>query len=209
MSIFENNRGLLERFRVGEHEVLAQVYRRYVDDVAILARRGFTTKSQGQVYVTGGNADQEHEIVQETFMRAFSEKARVSYDGLRPYRPFLLRIAKNLMIDKFRERRKEGGGNGKGVGDIDVLLESNAEFSVNDTPDQELHWKRLGEATSEFLAGLEKEIREIVRLRFEEELSQDSVAETLQCSRRKVRSTEKRVQKQLQRYLKSRGFLED
>ncbi len=208
MSIFEKDRDLLDRFRRGERAALAKVYEHYVDDVAVLARRGFTMESQGHVYVAGADADGERELVQETFLKAFGDKVRSSFDGLRPYRPFLLRVTKNLMIDRFRARRKQGAQGGRSVGDIDELLEANADYAVVQDQDEDLHWKTLSAATTEFLATVDSESRAIVRLRFEEDLSQDSVAQQLQCSRRRVRTVESRVQKQLRRYLRSRGFMD-
>src|SRR5262245_54234460 len=130
MPVFDNNRDLLDRFRRGERAALSEVYERYVDDVATLARRGFTMEAQGHVYVPGADIDGEHELVQDTFVKAFADAARQSFDGLRPYRPFLLRITKNLMIDRFRARRKQGVREGTGVGDIDEILESNAQFVI-------------------------------------------------------------------------------
>ena len=209
MSIFENNRDLLDRFRRGDRAALAAVYERYVDDVATLARRGFTIESQGHVYVAGADPDGEHELVQETFVKAFGEKARTSFDGLRPYRPFLLRITKNLMIDRFRARRKEGlREDGDGVGDIDAILEANGAFADAPRQEHDLHWQRLAVATKTFVATLTPEAREVVRLRFEEDLSQEACAETLGCTRRRVRTVEEQVQKQLRSYLKHAGMLE-
>jgi RNA polymerase sigma factor (sigma-70 family) len=209
MSIFENDRDLLDRFRRGDRAALAAVYERYVDEVATLARRGFTLESQGHVYVAGLDADGERELVQETFVKAFSEEARTSFDGLRPYRPFLLRVTKNLMIDRFRARRKEGlREEGGGIGDIEELLEADGDLEARPEREEDLHWKKLSAATSEFLAGVDRESRELVRLRFEEELSQDTVAEQLGCSRRRVRTVESRLQKLLLRHLRRLGMID-
>jgi RNA polymerase sigma factor (sigma-70 family) len=202
MSVFDNNRELLDRFRRGERAALAEVYDRYVDDVAILARRGFTMEAHGHVYVPGVNVEGEHELVQDTFVKAFSETARSSFDGLRPYRPFLLRITKNLMIDRFRARRKEATHDGSGVGDIDAILETNAGFVIAPDHEEDLHWRTLSTATAEFVARLDAESRDVVRLRFEDDLSQDAVAERLGCSRRRVRTLEQRISTQLIKYLK-------
>jgi RNA polymerase sigma factor (sigma-70 family) len=209
MSIFENNRDLLDRFRRGDRAALAEVYERYVDDVAILARRGFTMESQGHVYVAGADPDGERELVQETFVKAFGEKARDSFDGLRPYRPFLLRITKNLMIDRFRARRKDRmREDGDGVGDIDAILEANGAFAEAPDHERDLHWQKLSAATKTFLSQLDRQTQEVVRLRFEEDLSQDACAKKLGCSRRRVRTLEERVQKQLRRHLKESGMLD-
>jgi RNA polymerase sigma factor (sigma-70 family) len=200
MSIFDNNRELLDRFRRGERAALAEVYERYVDDVALLARRGFMMEAAGHAYIRGADLDGEHELIQETFVKAFSDSARASFDGLRPYRPFLLRITKNLMIDRFRASRKVNAA--AAAGSMDDLMDGSAGLVVAPDPEDDLHWRSLSEATAAFLAALDSESREIVRLRFETELSQDAVAETLGCSRRRVRTVERRVQVKLKRYLK-------
>lgn len=206
MPIFDNNRELLDRFRRGDKSALAEVYERYVDDVATLARRGFTMESQGHVYVAGSDIDGEHELVQETFVKAFDDKARTSFDGLRPYRPFLLRITKNLMIDRFRARRKEGAVETGGGVDIDDLLEANTDLAAAPDHEEDLHWKKLSTATATFLAALDAQTRDVVRLRFEDGRSQEAAAEELGCTRRKIRSLESRVQKQLLRHLKQLGL---
>ncbi len=209
MTVFDNNRALLDRFRRGERAALKEVYEAYVNDVATLARRGFTMESQGHVYVAGADADGEAELVQESFAKAFGEKARLSFDGLRPYRPFLLRITKNLMIDRYRARKKaRAREDGSGIGDIDALLEANADFAIAEDREEDLHWKKLEATTKDFLAALSGESQDVIRLRFAEELSQDAVADQLQCSRRRVRTIENRVQKQLRRHLEKLKLLE-
>jgi len=194
MPIFDHNRDLLDRFRRGERAALAQVYEYYVDDVAQVARRGFTMEAAGHAYIRGADIEGEHELVQDTFVKAFSAGARASFDGLRPYRPFLLRITKNLMIDRFRARRNAAAAP---VDELDEVADTGTQ-----EPEEDLHWRSLSEATAAFVAGLDAESREIVRLRFESELSQDVVAAQLGCSRRRVRTVEHRVKAGLKRHLR-------
>jgi RNA polymerase sigma factor (sigma-70 family) len=195
VTIFANNRDLLDRFRRGDRAALAEVYYRYVDEVATLARRGFTIESSGHVYVRGVSGDAEREIVQETFARAFAEKARTAYNGIDPYRPYLMRIAKNLLIDRFRAAAKQP-----------VELDDNAEIQLGEEP-VDLDWEQRRAATVEYLATLDPETRQVVRLRFEDELSQDDVAAQLGCSRRRVRTLEAKAQKDLRKWLDKRGLL--
>jgi len=195
LPIFDNNRELLERFRRGDRAALAEVYYFYVDDVATLARRGFTMESSGHVYVRGADRDGERELVQDTFTRAFAEKARLAYDGLHPYRPYLLRITKNLMIDRYRSEQR-----GHGVGDIDEILASNAALAGTDAP-PDLHWQTLLAAAREHVATLDEECRRLIKLRFEEELSQDDTAAKMGCTRRRVRTVEDKVLASLRKWL--------
>ena len=175
------------------------MFEHYADDVATLARRGFTIESSGHVYVRGEGRDGEYELVQETFAKAFAEKARLAYDGISPYRPYLLRITKNLMIDRYRARQKDG----RTIA-LDAVELDSVTAAAEAPPD--LDWQKLAAATSEFVATLAPNQRELVKLRFEEGMSQDRVAETLRCTRRKVRTLERDVQNGLRSWLKRRGF---
>lgn len=208
MTIFANNRDLLDRFRRGDRDALGAVYYRYVDDVATLARRGFTIESSGHARVRGLGAEGERELVQETFLKGFAEKARLAYDGVSPYRPYLLRITKNLMIDRYRAAQHTPVDlDDAGVGDIDRLLAANADLAAGDER-TDLHWKRLSAATNEYVASLDDESRRLVALRFVEELSQDDTALRLKCSRRRVRTVEDRVIAGLRKELRKRGLSE-
>ena len=158
----------------------------------------------------GVGRDGEYELVQDTFAKAFAEKARLAYDGVNRYRPYLLRITKNLMIDRYRAQQRDAHRvelDGEGVGDIDAILAKNLELLPSeDAPD--LHWKNLLAAANEYVATLDDECRQFVALRFEEEQSQDEVAAQMKCSRRRVRTLEERVQTGLRKWLQQRGLLD-
>jgi DNA-directed RNA polymerase specialized sigma24 family protein len=86
--------------------------------------------------VRGHDADGERELVQDTFAKAFAAAARQAYDGVSPYRPYLLRITKNLMIDRYRAaQRTPVELDETGVGDIDQLLAANAELAAGERRD--------------------------------------------------------------------------
>jgi RNA polymerase sigma factor (sigma-70 family) len=199
VTIFANDRDLLDRFRRGERAALAAVFERYVDDVATLARRGFVIESSGHVVVRGTGRDGEYDLVQETFAKAFATQARLGYDGVSPYRPYLLRITKNLMIDRYRAAQKDARTIALDTVELDALEPATEE------PVDPL-WQKLAAATAEYVATLDPMMRDFVRLRFDEGGSQESVAEALGSTRRKVRTMERDVQKQLRSWLKQRGL---
>jgi RNA polymerase sigma factor (sigma-70 family) len=206
MTIFADDRELLARFRRGDRAALTTVYRRYVDEVATLARRGFTIESSGHTYIRGVDRDAEHELVQETFAKAFVERARLAYDGVQPFRPYLLRITKNLMIDRFRAKQRSVVElDGMGVGDLEHLLATNTELPAEP---EDLDWTQRVAVAKQFTATLDAETQRIVRLRFEDERSQDDVAAELGCSRRRVRTVERDVQVELRKWLQQRGLLD-
>jgi RNA polymerase sigma factor (sigma-70 family) len=201
--VFENKRDLLDRFRAGHRDALAAVYEHYVDDVARLVRLGFTvTTVEGPLRVAGAaDVDTEHEVLQETFVKAFAPAARLGFDGLRPYRPFLVRIAQNVMIDRLRRRRRDPD---RPPAEIDDALGRAVEIEAD--PGDSLHWRQLSSHAAAFIAGLDDEARRFVALRFEDDLSQEEVAARMGVSRRRVRTLEDRVCRGLERALRERDL---
>jgi RNA polymerase sigma factor (sigma-70 family) len=201
VTIFEGNRPLLDAFRKGEREALRKVYVRYVSDIAAFIRRGFTLSGPPPARVPGVSDESRlGDSTQEVFVRAFGERARLSYDGLRPYRPFLLRIARNLRIDEVRASGREVLAPRD-----DQELSLDAASEPAQAPEDDVHWQGLSRLAREYIEGLDEESRRYVEARFVEELSQAEVAETMGITRRRVRTLESDVQAGLKRFLSQRG----
>lgn len=200
VELLPNNRDLLVAFRAGERSALTEVYWHYVDDVERYLRAGFLA---GDVRIAGlSDPDQLKDVLQETFSRAFSPRARQTYDGLRSYRPYLRRIARNLLIDRSRMA-------GRLVLGADEGLEA-ATPSDDASPHETLEHRRLAEATRSFVGTLDAQMQTIVRLRFEEGRSQEDVAREVGVTRRRIRTLEGRVRKDLIDHLTAHGLrLED
>jgi RNA polymerase sigma factor (sigma-70 family) len=195
VTIFSGNRALLEAFRRGDRAALTEVYHRYVNDLAALVRCGFVANATGGRVRGVRELDHQRDLIQEAFLRAFSANARRAYDGVSPFRPYILRIAKNLMIDEARKAGQivDSGADELACDGVDVEIPS---------PEDDLEWHRLREATRAYCATLSEKLQQFVRLRFEEERSQRDTAEALQVTRRKVRSWEREVREGLRRCLK-------
>ncbi len=208
MTLFEQQPELLARFRAGDRQVFEAVYRRYFNDVFRLLSRGFTSGTP-PCTVPPLSEEQALEHLQEVFLRAFDERARIGYDGLRRYLPYLLRIAKNYRIDVGRRERRlvsEGTeASGTGLVDIDRLIDEAAPVSAP-RYEEILHFEQRLRETRLFLASLSEVERRFVSLRFDEELPQAMVATTMGISRRKVRALEAQIQRQLQRHLSACGL---
>jgi len=177
----EWDRELLRGFRAGERDALERVYLAYVDDVFRLIAAGFER-----------NPAEQRSLVQDVFVRAFEERARLGYDGVRPYRPYLLTLARNLLVDRARARSTDR----ERFSDVDVDALMAAE--VIEEPEQAAARARV----ADYVATLDPESRRYVELRFDHSLSQDEVAQRLDITRRRVRTLEARVIKGLRRFLK-------
>lgn len=191
MPVFVDDRALLDAFRAGERHALEAVCNAYMDDVSMLVRLGFSLDGGGHIRgIT--DPDEQRDVIQEVFVRALSEKARVGYDGLRPYRPYLLRIAKNLMIDRARRigrRPKKVEPRTEGL-DIDDLIDRNAPMPE---PEEDLDWKEQRAVALRYMESLPPELGEFVQHRFVDCESQAAVGKALGITRRRVRTLESRA----------------
>lgn len=197
-----------EPFRNGDRAVLTAVYRETVKDVTRLVQLGFTGTQGKVVRVLGVQSPEEQrDLVQEVYLKAFAEKARRAYDVNQTYRPYLMRIAKNLMIDRLRKQGRETlAGDGVTAPDIDDLVESEAPVAPHDEDDVDSG--RLTSATRDFVGGQTDEERQFIKLRFEEGMSQAQVAKELGVTRRWVRTQEETARRGLERHLKKTGLFE-
>lgn len=208
MPVFEQESQLLRRFRAGQRDALSRVYQFYFDDVYRLAQHGFVT-SDGR---RGGRIEAEADrldFVQDVFVKAFATEARLSYDSARPYRPFLLRIARNMRVDLARRAGREPTQGKAAHGDylhIDELVELGTAIPA---PEASLHWQQLVEQTATIVGGLAADVRDVARLRFSEELSQVEVASRLGTTRRHVRTLEGRLLQSVRRGLARAGLLSE
>jgi RNA polymerase sigma-70 factor (ECF subfamily) len=160
---------LLDAFRRGDRAALATVYFHYVDDIAAVIRHGFSIPTSG-IRVRGAPDEQtERDLVQDVFVRAFAVRARDSYDGVRPYGPYLRRIARNLLVDRARAT------------DHTIPLDdADGELVIEPEPvENDAEWSAERRETAEYIAALDPELQKLIKLRFEEELSQDQTAEAL------------------------------
>ncbi len=204
MDLFQDNTGLLARFRAGQRAALQLVYETYFAQVETLVHRGFSV--DGGAHVRGvSDPELSRELIQEVSTRAFARRARRAYDGVRPYRPYLLRIVRNLMIDRVRAKRGQLETLDP-VGDIDRIIESDAPFAEAQEVEGALDQKRRFEVTARYVASLDAHARALVRLRYEDGLSQVEAAKRLGLSRKQLRLQEGKVREGLVVALLEKGL---
>jgi RNA polymerase sigma factor (sigma-70 family) len=184
--------------------VLAQVYRDHVREVALCLRRGFMYSSGGQpTRFPGVRSDVELEShLQEVFTRAFAPRARLAYDGLHPYRAFLIGIARHVVLDQLRRHARHG----------EVLAAPEVlETTVDDGNETIADSEDAQRGRSLVLAFLERECddrdRTLYALRFERELSQVETGAAAGLTRIQIRRWERRFRERLLRFLKRADYV--
>jgi RNA polymerase sigma factor (sigma-70 family) len=212
MTLLTEDRSLLDSYRRGDRAALERVYDHYVDHVAAFLRGGFTFSSKGETLAFKGYrspADLQ-DMLQETFCRAFSPRARQAYDGIHPFTSYLLTIARNLTIDRFRRQVREvyepvaGGpddrldGGGPGL---------DGEPAGPPSPERELLDREVAEMVRGFYAELDEHDRRVLRVYFEGEEGQRAAAAELEMTRHQLRKAIGRIRTRLQLRLIKGGYL--
>jgi RNA polymerase sigma-70 factor, ECF subfamily len=224
MSLLTERRELLDRFKRGERRALEEVYRHYAPEVATFLSRGFTFSSGGRALRFGGYAQpfDLDNALQETFMRAFKESARVGYDGLHPYKSYLYAIARNLVLDEFRNRevamspfidQLDSGGAAPDATARDGE-EAAPASTVSDGPsagvsaEQEFLRHELGRLYAGFVARLDERDRTFFRHRFEEQQTQVEAGVASGLSHMQARTLEKKLRRAFLEFMQTNGYLE-
>jgi RNA polymerase sigma-70 factor (ECF subfamily) len=190
VSIFQGRPDLLSRFRAGDRAALEEVYWAYVERVEAIARNGFAK-------VAGASSEDVADVVQETFARAFSDEARLRFDGLRDYAPFLWSITRHALAESWRR-----AGRHQSVPDIETL----AELSQDGASEVEPIDAALARAVEEYIATLSPEMSAVHRELYVLGRSQREAASATGITRQSLRTLEKRLRKGLAAALKRKGL---
>ena len=213
--LLTDDRALLDGFRRGDKAALLAVYRHYVADVTRFLTRGFTFESQGRASAFRGFAGgyEVEAAVQEIFRRAFEDKARLAYDGLRPYRPYLLRIARNAVLNDLKAKQpilfryRQGRP---------VVLDAPTEAEealeriavAERSQEQRLEAEEVARLVAAFKASLSERERGVFQQRFEGGLSAEKAAQALGLTRSQIRTTEDKLRQRFLAHMQAAGYLE-
>lgn len=211
----EDDRALLEGFRRGDRDALAAVYRLHAEGLARFLRNGFSFRSGARICRFRGarpGFDLEDRL-HDVFARAFAEPARLGYDGLSPYGPYLRGIARNLVIDQFRRQERA-------LEAFTVEPESLAEeasgasepmhgaFVPTGDPELDADRRALMQEVERFTGELPPREREVYRLRFVEELEHRDIAARTGLSPAKIKTSEQRIRTRFFRHMRASGYFE-
>src|SRR3990172_4978511 len=195
MTWLASDRSRLAGFRRGDRDVLAAVYEHYGSELARSLVQGTTVDG---VRIAGLRSALElDDVLQETFVRAFSAEARKSYDGVRPFGAWLSVIARNVLIDHSRRAQRQH-----------VSAEPIEEGALGGqpTPEAAAMDRELVQVYASFLETLDEQDRLLLRLRFEADAPRRVVSEQTGLSAMQVRLRESRLHKALRVLLRRFSF---
>lgn len=168
------DRELIRRVYAGDKDALNRIADRYYDDIYRFC-----------LYLTG-DGEESRDITQEVFLRFIKYMDSYTHRNLKGY---LLIIARNLCRDYFGRKEKEGylcrtdPEPLRGSGDAGKEISGNSDSGDSELAHAELRYLLHG-----ILSRLPEEQREVIVLRFGEELKFKEIAKVVGCSQSTVKS---------------------
>ncbi|NPA30975.1 MAG: RNA polymerase sigma factor [Chloroflexi bacterium] len=173
---------LVRRAQQGDADAFGQIYERYVDDVY----RFF-------YYRTLQTADAE-DLTEATFLKAWQGLKRLRVGPELNLRAWLLRIARNLWIDRHRTAKEE------------APLEAAATVAASEpNPEAALLEAERGDELAAALAQLPERLRDVIVYRFVHGLSHKETAALLGVNEGHVRVLQHRALQRLRRWLEAQA----
>ena len=168
------------------------MYRLYVADVERVVRTAL-------IGVKAFSASNLADVVQEVFLRAFSQNGRTSYDPLRDYKPYLLVIARNVVTDWARRTGREIP--------TEAVPESLASEGTDATAaDGAIFDAATVSVAAQYVETLPADLRAVHHRRFVLAEPQREAANGLGISRQNLRTMEKKLVAGLRQALRRAGL---
>lgn len=145
----------------GNDKAFDEIVRRYESKVFTYIKRSVPDQEEAE------------DIYQEVFMKVVVLLRNGKYADQGKFGLWLLRVAHNLMIDRFRRQPSEFINS---LDDEDNNIMYKSDFAVNENREQELIDSQLMKDVKQLIALLPKNQQEIIALRYVEELSFKDIA---------------------------------
>jgi RNA polymerase sigma-70 factor (ECF subfamily) len=162
--------------RDGDEEAIDTLVRRHLPAVLTLTQR-----------IMGDRALAE-DAAQETFVKAWRNLSK--YDDTKPFRPWVLQIARNTSLDLLRKRRNTTftALSGDGAQQFEDTLADEEPL-----PDEVFERKELATEVGSALAQLPERDRSVLTLRYEDQLPFEEIADVMSAPMNTVKSWHRRA----------------
>lgn len=168
----ENLNELIQKARKGDKDAFGQIYKIYYRKIYRYLRINLQSQEAAE------------DLAQETFLKAWRSISTFSAYSGGSLQAFLFRIARNLMIDLSREKKEFPL-------DTALAIESKHDF------EEDLDRKINIETVQKALSKLEDEDKQLVVLRFFEEMPHADIAQIIDSNEGAVRVKLHRILKKL------------
>lgn len=188
---FDGKPERLRAFRDGDRAVLRDVYAAYGEPIFRFCRDRLKSGADAR------------DLTQEVFLVAFKDDTRLRFSGLGSFQGFLLGIAKNLLLHRYRSQRVQDAGTEQLAAEA-----GGAEPSEPPTVDRRLEEEAVDKLLEGFIASLDERERRFFREHMMPRPPRRETAERFGMSEDQVRYLEKKLRERAVEYLKKVGYLE-
>ena len=182
--ILPDDNDLLKAVKYGQKKAFNILFDRYASQLYHVALK----------YV--GRSDEAEEIVQEVFVKVWINRAKLKPDL--PFVSYIIRISKNLVINKSRKRLHE---------EAYVRYKALAHTNPGSVTENHVFLKELEDLLEIKVAQLPERRKQIYRLSREKGLSNKEIAEKLVVSESTVENHINKALKDLKSYLQDYKYL--
>lgn len=168
----ENLNDLVRKACKGNKDAFGQIYKIYFQKIYRYCRINLRNEAEAQ------------DLAQETFLKAWRSLATFSTYNGSSVQAFLFKIAKNAIIDLSRKKRE-------------LPLDTALEVESGDNFEEDLDRKNDVETVQKALSKLQEDEKQMVILRFFEEMSHRDIAEVLNSNEGAIRVKLHRILKKL------------
>lgn len=178
---------LVEKARAGDLQAYDELVRRYQERI------------YGTIYHMTSNHEDANDLVQETFIKAFS--ALKSFKGGSSFYTWVYRIAVNKTINFLKQRKNRTG---MSLNDLDFNAENDPDLVAlisHKTPRREAGLSELQKKLNEAMGKLSEVHRLVVTLHDVQGVPHEEIAQIMDCNIGTVRSRLFYARQQLQGYL--------
>ncbi len=188
---FDGKPQLLRAFRDGDRTVFRDVYTAYGEAIFRFCRDRLKSAADAR------------DLSQEVFLTAFKEETRLRFSGLGSFQGFLLGIAKNLLLHRYRADRVRDAG-------ADQLAAESGGAEPSEAPviDRQLEEEAVDKLLSGFLAEQSERDRRFFLEHMMTRPPRRETAEKFAMSEDQVRYLEKKLREKAVEYLKRVGYLD-
>jgi len=187
---FEGKPQLLRAFREGEASVLRDLYVAYGEQVFRYCRERLQSPADAR------------DLAQDVFVTAFQAETRRRFSGMSSFQGFLLGIAKNLLLHRYRADRVRQAGAER--------IASSAPEEAAEPPevDRRIEQEAAEKTLQGFLAELAEREREFFLRHMMPRPPRRETAERFKMTEDQVRYLEKKLRQKAIDYLKRSGYLD-
>lgn len=191
--LLSKDRRTREAFRRGERWAMELVFQTYMPLVRTVAIHGFSG------FRGFRNPADQDDTVQQVFCAAFEERARLSYDGLKPYSAFLRGIAHNVVRQHLSKHARFQRTDGAPV--PEDRMADDLEGCVIDSEEQAL-MRRFRESVTDPTE------QAVLTGYFCDGTAEETLASDLRITRYRLRKTIAALHKRMCRYLRDHDVLD-